>query len=236
MKKTLIVILLGFTQFAMAQVRVNLDNLYTVTFPLNPTKTKTDANTTVYSANQNDGFYIVMVQHMPKQFDYTSNADSLQRFYKNLLNSTIKKASAKLVYQESLKIDGTNAIDFGYTLDDKAGFPDTRFQRSVYINKTLISFSFWTFKAKLKAVTADKEIYFNTITTPKEEAPPAPYTASVKTSVADSGTAPAQQAASSANKTQVSYPVGYIVGAVIFVLLLIAVIVFNKKSSSKNKK
>jgi hypothetical protein len=235
LKTIFLIIFLSVSSFAFAQVRVNLDNLYTVTFPLNPTKTKTDTNTTVYSANQNGAFYIVMVKHMVKQFDYSTNSDSLQHFYDALLNTTVKKAGAKLVYKENLKISGNKGIDFGYTVENKAGFPDTRYQRSVYLNKTLISFSFWTFKNKLEASTADREIFFNTITTPTDEAPPAPYTAAVKAVPADSGKTPAPQIATKTTLSRVGYSVGYILGAVILTALIIGLIVFIKKTS-KNKK
>jgi hypothetical protein len=238
MKKLLVIILLGCTGFAFGQtgVRVNLNDLLSVTFPVNPTKTKTDSNATVYSANQNGAFYIVTVTNMSMRSDLSANSDSLQHFYDGLLNSTVKKLNAKLDYKESGTISDVKDIEFGYTLVSKAGFPDTRFERSVYLNKTLISFSFWTFKDKLQANTADRDIFFRSIVSPSEPAPPTPYQGEVKTAApADTAKTPAQQAATKATVSRVGYSVGYILGAVILTALIIGLLIMIKKTFYNKK-
>lgn len=241
MKKLLLFIFLGFTGLAYGQVRVNLNNLSSVTFPHNPTKTKTDSVNTVYSATQNGGYYIATIEDMSKRADLSANSDSLKRFYDNLLNTTIKKLNGKLAYKENLTVNGAPGIDFGYTLDNKAGFPDTRFQRSVYINKTLLTFAFWTFKDKLKANAADRDIFFNSIVDPSEPAPPTPYQPEVKgqtevtTPPADSAKTPAQQIATKATVDRVGYSVVYILGAIFLAAVIIGLLVYFKKTFYNKK-
>lgn len=238
MKKLLLPIFLICTQLAFAQVRVSLDSQLSVTFPINPTKTKTGADSYVYSANQNGAFYIATVTDMGKQFDYTTNGDSLQHFYDNLLNSTVKKVSAKLDYKQSTTIADVKGFEFGYTLDNKGGFPDMRFQRSVYLNKTLYSFQFWTFKDKLKANTADRDVFFNTITKPREEAPAAPYQAAVKVAPADSGKTVAKQATTKPAGSPLGYYAGVIIGCLLlgaFIMVIIKLVIKTPKSPKKKK-
>lgn len=240
MKKLLFIILIGCTNLTFAQsgVRVSLNDLLTVTFPVNPTKTKTDSSATVYSANHNGGFYIVTVTDMSKKADLSANTDSLKHFYSELLVSTVKKADGKLEYKEDASINDVKDIEFGYTVVNKAGFPDARFQKSVYLNKTLITFAFWTFKDKLQAVTPDRDLFFRSITAPSEPAPPTPYQADVKTAPAGSkAETPAQQIAPPATVNRVGYSVGYILGAVILTALIIGLLIFIKKKfyDKKNK-
>jgi hypothetical protein len=235
MKKILIIVFLGFTQFAWGQVRVNLNNLYSVTFPLKPLKTQADSITTVYSANQKGAFYIASVKDMAKMAD-RSSADSLKHFYDELVKSTIKKLNGKLSYQKDITINGAKGVDFGYTIDSKTGFADARVQQSVYLNKTLFSFSFWTFKDKLAANIVDREVFFSTIATPTEETPPAPYTAAVKADTNIIDKTPAQQTAPKATVSRVGYSVGYILGALILTAFIIGIIVLIRKTSSPNKK
>ncbi|MEO6522282.1 MAG: hypothetical protein ABIN91_11430 [Mucilaginibacter sp.] len=234
-RNLLIAILLGFSQLALGQVRVNLNNSYSVTFPLKPLKTRADSITVVYSANQKGAYYIASVKDMGKMADRSSN-DSLKRFYNDLIKSTIKKLNGKLSYQKDITINGAKGVDFGYTIDSKTGFADTRFQQSVYLNKTLLSFSFWTFKDKLEANTADKEVFFNTIATSTEEAPPAPYTAAVKADTNIIDKTPAQQTASKATASRVGYSVGMLLGALILGAFIVGIIVLIRKTSSNNKK
>jgi hypothetical protein len=236
MKKLLIIVLLGFAQFTFGQVRVTLKNLASVTFPSTPAKAKTDAYTTVYSANHNGAFYIATVIDMSNKFDYSTNADSLLHFYDALRERTLKKQNAKLDFKETTNTIGVKGVEFGYTLNTKGSIPDTRVQRSIYLNKTLITFAVWASKAKLEISRTDKEIFFNTIAKPGEEAPPAPYQAAVKNTAADTTKAPAQQAPAKAEVNRAGYSVGYLLGAVILTAFIIGLIVLIRKTSSSNKK
>lgn len=236
MKKLLLPIFLICTQLAFSQVRVSLDNQLSVTFPLKPTKTKTGADSYVYSANQNGAFYIATVTPMSKLFDYSTNGDSLQHFYNEQLNSTVKKVSAKLDYKQSATIADTKGFEFGYSLDNKGDFPDMRFQRSVYLNKTLYSFQFWTFKDKLKANTPDRDVFFNTISKPKEEAPAAPYQAAVKAAApADSSKKTAQQTTPKVSLSRVGYTTGVIIGCLLLAAFIMVIIKLVIKSPKKKK-
>jgi len=244
MKKLLLFVLLFCSQFSFGQVRINLDNQLSVTFPINPTKTKTGADSYVYSANQNGAFYIATVTKMSKQFDYSTNADSLQHFYDDQLNTTVKKVNGKVDYKQSATVGSAKGFEFGYTLDTKGAFPDMRFQRSVYLNKTLYSFQFWTFKDKLEVNTADREVFFNTISTPKEQAPPAPYANPVKATATD--TIKTQATTAQTQTTVTRNPAGYYTGVILGCLILGFCILWiirliiktsaNKRKTPVNKK
>jgi hypothetical protein len=235
MKKLFTLFFLCCTQLAFSQtgVRVSLNNALSVTFPSKPVKSKTDSNTTVYSANQNGAYYIVSVKNLGEEI----SSDSLSNFYDGVVNSTIKKSNAKLVSKSSVSINDIKGIQFEYTVDNKAGFPDTRFQESVYSDKMLVSFSFWTFKDKLGAHASDKDIFLNSIVNPSEPAPPTPYQteAQAKANPTDTAKAAADLAAKKETVSRVGYSTGYIIGALLFAALLVGIGVMIKKTFFNKK-
>ncbi|RKR82974.1 hypothetical protein BDD43_3173 [Mucilaginibacter gracilis] len=238
MKKLIVIILLCCTHVAFGQtgVRVSLNNLVSVTFPAKPVISKPDSNTTVYSINRNGAFYTVTVEDLSKKAYLHNNVDSLLHFYDGLYKSQIKAQGGTLAYKKRMAINDDVAIEFAYTLNAKASVPDTRFQQSVYIDNTLVSFAFWTFKDKLKANAADKDIFFNSIVDPSEPAPPTPYQPEIK-APADSIAVktPAPQTVSKATESRFGYSVGYLLGAAIFTAFIIGMLILIKRNSRKDK-
>jgi hypothetical protein len=218
MKKLLLILLTLTTAATFAQVRVNLNSNWAVTFPVKPIISKPDTATTIYTSNLNGAYYIATVKKLNNLPDITFNFDSLDHFYDALVNTTIKNSSATLSVKQTITLNDKRAISFGYTLPNSLSFPDTREQQSVYLNKVLVSFSFWTFKNKLDANMANKEVFFNSIGKPSAVAPEAKYNTTV-TAGDSSKTTSSTSTKTTTAASEHSSPIYTIIGIIVGLLL-----------------
>lgn len=164
MKRLLLLFLLSNSAVAFSQsaFKLTIDSLSTVSLPGKPSLKKNDT-TTVYFIHQYSAEYIILVQDFKKRKDFVLHQDSLSAFYQGVVEGGVGAArNSTLLSKNEVTVNGFKAIDFEYKVDSTL-LPDVRFQRSIILNKQMITYCFWTFSDSAKINTPKKDAFFKSI-------------------------------------------------------------------------
>lgn len=161
-KKLLLFFILLDTGFAFGQKTtsyiVNIDSLAEASLPVKPGFRKTDTSE-LYIAKTPSAYYLIVVQKMKNKKGFSLTKNTLESFYQQNMQANLNFAKGKLLWQEDILMDSLKAINYEYKTTGDT-LPDIRFQRTVFLNNTLINFCFWTLSDSLKVNLPKKDAFF----------------------------------------------------------------------------
>lgn len=165
MKRLFPLFLLLYTGLAFGQnnFKLNVDSLAVVTLPGKPASKKNDTGS-VYFYKKYAAEYIILKQNFKYYKNFSLHKDSLSEFYDGIVNGHLRLPHSKLLSKNEVTINGFKAIDFSYKADSTHGLPDVRFQRAIFLDHYMITFSFWTSSDSLQKNLTNKEAFLNSIT------------------------------------------------------------------------
>jgi len=163
LKKLLLLFFLLYTRIAFGQdLKLKIDSLATVTLPGKPASKKNDTGA-VYFYKRYASEYIVYLQNFKYYKKFSLRQDSLSAFYEGVVEGHLQLPHSKLLSKNEVIVNGFKAIDFAYKADSTHGLPDVRFQRAIFLDHYMITFSYWTSSDSLQKNLPNKEAFFNSI-------------------------------------------------------------------------
>lgn len=164
MKRSFLLFLLLYTGIAFGQntFKLKIDSLVIATLPGKPASKKNDTGQ-VYFYKRYASEYIIYLQNFKYYKKFSLRQDSLSAFYNGVIEGHLRAPHSKLLSKSEVTINGFKAIDFSYKADSTHGLPDVRFQRAVFLDHYMITFSYWTSTDSLQKNLPNKEAFFNSI-------------------------------------------------------------------------
>lgn len=149
---------LSVSAFAQQPYKQAIHQTCEVTFPDKPVL-KTVEDCDVYSKTIKSAFYLALVKSSGEEF----LKDSIDVFYKGVVDGNLKTPKGELVYKKDILIDGLKGLEFEFIAQRSSGLPNVRFQQILYVDKQFFTFSFWTYQDSLKINEPKKSLFFNSI-------------------------------------------------------------------------
>lgn len=163
MKRLLLLFFLLYTGIAFSQnFKLKIDSLATVTLPGKPASKKNDTGA-VYFFKKYASEYIVYLQNFNYYKKFSLRQDSLSAFYEGVVEGHLHAPHSKLLSKNEITVNGFKAIDFSYKADSTHGLPDVRFQRAIFLDHYMITFSYWTSSDSLQKNLPNKDAFLNSI-------------------------------------------------------------------------
>jgi len=148
--------------FGQDNFKLKIDSLVTVTLPGKPASKKNDTGQ-IYFYKKYASEYIVLLQNFKYYKKFRLRQDSLSAFYEGVVEGHLRLPHSKLLSKNEVTINGFKAIDFSYKADSTHGLPDVRFQRAIFLDHYMITFSYWTSSDSLPKNWPNKEAFFKSI-------------------------------------------------------------------------
>jgi|GEM_PF-3259074 len=149
--------------FSQSTFKLKIDSLATVTLPGKPASKKNDTGA-VYFFKKYASEYIVYLQNFNYYKKFSLRQDSLSAFYEGVVEGHLHAPHSKLLSKNEITVNGFKAIDFSYKADSTHGLPDVRFQRAIFLDHYMITFSYWTSSDSLQKNLPNKNAFLNSIT------------------------------------------------------------------------
>jgi hypothetical protein len=164
LKRLLLLFFLLYTGIAFGQsnFKLNIDSLAVVSLPGKPASKKNDTGQ-IYFYKKYASEYIVLLQNFKYYKKFSLQKDSLSAFYEGVVEGHLRLPHSKLLSKNEVTINSFKAIDFSYKADSTHGLPDVRFQRAIFLDHYMITFSYWTSSDSLQKNLPNKEAFFNSI-------------------------------------------------------------------------
>jgi len=165
LKRLLLLSLFFYTSFAFGQdtFKLKIDSLATATLPGKPASKKNDTGA-VYFYKRYASEYIIYLQNFNYFKNFKLHKDSLSAFYEGIIEGHLHAPHSKLLSQNEVTVNGFKAIDFSYKADSTRGLPDVRFQRALFLDHYMITFSYWTSSDSLQKNLPKKDAFLKSIT------------------------------------------------------------------------
>ena len=163
MKRLFVLFFLLYTGIAFGQdFKLKIDSLVTATLPGKPASKKNDTGQ-VYFYKRYASEYIILLQNFKYYKKFSLQKDSLSAFYDGVVEGHLRLPHSKLLSKNEVTINGFKAIDFSYKADSTHGLPDVRFQRAIFLDHYMITFSYWTSSDSLQKNLPNKDAFLNSI-------------------------------------------------------------------------
>jgi len=164
MKRSLLLFLLLYTGIAFGQssFKLKIDSLAVVNLPGKPASKKNDTGQ-IYFYKKYASEYIILLQNFKYYKKFSLRQDSLSAFYEGVVEGHLRAPHSKLLSKNEVTINGFKAIDFSYKADSTHGLPDVRFQRAIFLDHYMITFSYWTSSDSLQKNLPNKDAFLNSI-------------------------------------------------------------------------
>jgi len=150
------------TGFGQSAFKKDLRNVVEISFPV-PASFKIVGTDTVYYARQYSSYYFALSKDFSGDPNFTVEKDSLDSFYEGVIRGTVATAKGALIKQNFFLINGLRGVEFEFVSTDNPHLPNLRFQRSLYLNKKLVNYSYWTVSDSLGINASKKDQFFNSI-------------------------------------------------------------------------
>lgn len=138
---TLALLLFSIKVFSQYKYIQKLGSIGTINLPEKP-KLKQAKGINIYFSNYNGVFYIAQAGDIGGGLKDIFAKDNTDSVYTQYIRGTVEGAKGKLFYKDKIKIDGHEAVQFGYKA--KLKDQDTyRYQRIIALNDTILMCGIW---------------------------------------------------------------------------------------------
>lgn len=206
-------------------IKTDITNLTSIDFPVTSELTETNRET-VYTADDEFAFYMVSLRRLSDQQSSQITKEQIPDLYQGFANGAIEAVNGQIISKDEITILGIPALELEYYAPENPQLPSQRFKRIIYVNQNIISIDFWPLTNEKDVVNTKKAQFFNSF--------------KINSTKVENN----EQVSSESNssKTNIASETGFIVGQVIFYLILIAFFIglflliryLIKKNKNKN--
>jgi hypothetical protein len=204
-----LVALLPFFAFGQKGYQQDLGKIAAITFPDTP-RTTVKNDETVYGLNDSGIVYLAIAAPVKKGLKdiFTKNInDSL---FQGVIIGSLRSSKGKLFYKKPIELNGLKGLEFGYECEQDS-VRSFRYHQTFYVNGTLIFYGYWS-KDSLQADDQGMRAFFNSFK----------LKIKAKDIVQDDGSKLAYT---------VGKGIGYVIIAMVIVLLALGVVFLIRKFS-----
>jgi len=206
-------------------IKTDITDFTSIDFPVTSELTDTNRET-VYTADDEFAFYMVSLRRLTDQQSSRITKEQIPDLYQGFANGAMEAVNGKIISKDEITILGIPALELEYYAPENPQLPSQRFKRIIYVNQNIISIDFWPLTKEKDVANEKKAKFFNSFKI---------NSAKVVNNV---------QASKENNysKKNIASETGFIVGQVIFYLILIAFFIglflliryLIKKNKNKN--
>ncbi len=200
--------LLFFGNFTFSQswVKTDITDFASIQFPIASELTETEMET-VFSASDATAVYIVSIRKLTSQQSAQITKDEVPNLYQGVARGAVEAARGEIVSMNEITIDEIPGLELEYQTDANHELPGQRFKRIIYVNRNIISIDFWPLAEQSDLLIENKTKFFNSVSINADE------TESIGESINADNT-----------ETSTAYETGFLLGQILFYVLLIAVL------------
>nr|WP_321235313.1 hypothetical protein [uncultured Psychroserpens sp.] len=202
----LLFILLANITNAQDWVKTDITNFSYINFPVESQLTET-SNEKVYSAEDEVAFYIVSIRKLTDQQSSRITHKDIPSLYQGVAQGAMDAANAEIVSMNDIIVQTIPALELEYNAPNNSGLPIQRFKRIIYTNQNIISVDFWPLSSEKDITNKKKAAFFNSLLINSTE---------VENNIT---------VTDDTSKTSIASETGFLVGKVIFYLILIAFLI-----------
>ena len=195
---------MGGVLLAQNIYKQKLSNLATIDFPGKPDFHDT-LHQKFFSYRGDSGVYSVTVLDISFDPTFKVKRGKVSEVYDGVIAGTLKATEGTLIDKKKIKLDSLDGLEIEYESTANPNVPDRRFKRVVFFNDRLYNCDFWTSSSLATQTFLSREKFFNSFT----------VTADKKSLRQDTDTA-----------YQTGYEIGYYVIGPLFIIGIIALIVY----------
>ncbi len=220
-KLTLLFLILGYLSFGQNWINTEVTEFASIDFPDQAEITETGQET-VYFSQDDYAYYVVSVRTLTDQQSRNFSDNDIPEIYRGATNGMVNAAGGALISKKDITIDGYPALEIEYSASSNSNLPVQRFARIVFIEKSLITSSFWLIEEDNAESITRKTSFFNSLSFQKS-------TTNINEEFEDPNV----------ETTTSSYNYGYLIGqivaalALLIILIVILYFIFKKRNTKK---
>ncbi|MAZ73279.1 MAG: hypothetical protein CMC70_09035 [Flavobacteriaceae bacterium] len=207
---------------AQEGIPTNITKFATINFPTESKVIETQRET-VYTAEDEFGYYIASTVKFTNQQSSQITKESLQTLYQGVAQGAIDAANAEVVSMDEVFIQDIPALEMEYNAPSNSGMPSKRFKKIIYVDQHIITLDFWPVTSQKNLVNENKTKFFNSFSVNAVETEQ-----------------PSTVQNNQENTTDIAYETGFLIGKISFfvvlLVLLAGVILLVRYFIRKNKK
>lgn len=206
-------------------VKTDITDFASINFPVESELTKNQRET-IYSAEDEFAFYIVIVRKLTDQQSSQITQNELTNLYQGVVQGTLDASNAEIISMNEIILQNIPALELELYGPANPNLPSQIFKRIIYVNQHIILIDFWPLTNQKDIANEKKLEYFNSFLINLKEIE---NTSTVQNDTSD--------------KFNSGYETGFFIGQIIFYVLLIAFLIgiflliryLLKKNKKENK-
>lgn len=195
----------------------NLLNLVTVNFPSKPEASELSGKKVFY-LNNPDVSYVVVVQDLSQERNFSLNPNELDEFYEGNIKGALKTSKGELISKKIFEAGGFKGIDFVYKTPSNPKIPELSFNRILFLNDVVFSISALTHSENEIKTRAERDKFLNSLEI-----------------TADKNTLKQGNAGGVSGDNSTAFRIGYVIGQTLVYALLIFAVIFVVRKLIKKK-
>ena len=193
--------------YAQDWIKTDITEFASIKFPVESELIETPRER-VYTAEDEFGYYVVSIRKLTDQQSSQIKKEDIPTIYRGVADGAISSANAELVSMNEIYIQKNPAVELEYNAQSNPNLPSQRFKRIIYLNQNIISIDFWPLTNQKEIINEKKAKYFNSFL--------------INSNEIDKNSADLNQ---DFDKSNTSYETGFVVGQVIFYIILTAFLI-----------
>lgn len=160
----IILLALGFsTCFAQPDVKQDLNGIASIAFPQKPQVQDNKIGKYFYVLSPTD-YYFVQVRDVSKTPNFNIKQGDLDSLYNGLIHGTVMAMQGgKLLSQGKFKVGTLEGAESRYQFDTRTKVRRFVYQRVLFVNNTILNYSFWTTADSLAQTAQKRDHFFNSL-------------------------------------------------------------------------
>ena len=146
--------------YAQDWVKTNLTEFASISFPIESKLIETQKET-VYTAEDEFGFYIVSIRKLTDQQSSQITKDDIPNLYQGVAQGVMDASNGEIVSMNEIFIQKIPALELEYNAIANPELPSRRFKRIIYLNQNIVIIDFWPLTNQKDVTNENKIKYFN---------------------------------------------------------------------------
>ena len=211
----LLVLFIFFFKISFSQewLKTEITEFASIKFPLQSELTETQ-NEIVFVSEDENAYYIVSVRKLSDQQSSRISKADIPNLYKGVAQGAIDASNGVIISMNEIEIQNIPALELEYEVSANDNLPNKRFKRIIYSNQNLISIDFWPLKNQKNIIAENKTRFFDSFILKLN---------GIQNTSKDNTTELNDKTQD--NYGNSAYETGFVLGKIIFYLLLITILI-----------
>lgn len=197
--------------FAQEWFKTDLTDFASIEFPVESEVMETNGET-FYAAQDELAYYIVSLRELTHQQSSQISPNDISELYNGVVQGALDATNGEVVSVDEITVQKMPALELEYTVQNNLDLPTQRFKRIIYVNQHIISIDFWPLTNQKDVMHEIKTKFFGSFSFQSKDVD--------NTSKDTTGL---NEVGNDDHAYKMGHQLGYIIGIITFLLLLLAV-------------